>query len=402
MKRSPAKKYKGSVKPNSPKPNSPKPNSIEIHMRDIFSNPTAPYREQWVLNCIQRKLKAMRVPYFKDEMGNIVAGVSGARQLGKSKKLALVAHTDHPGFHLIEKLKPGLWKARWLGGAPPKVKGSTVAVYNPRFPHAVTKGTIKSDKVHGNKDSGFLIEIGKKYRQSSILDASCFGTFDFSGYRRRGNRISTRAADDLAGVAIILSTFERLSPKERRNMVGIFTRAEEIGFRGAIGIIESGILGPQHKIISLEASRQMDGARIGRGPIIRLGDKKTLFDSGITARLDGAAAELSKRDRGFKTQRRIMNGGTCEATVFNLNGIPSSGLAVPLGNYHNQRRDGRPGAEFIDIRDVERAVDLCVQVFRDMAGKNDPMGSFLKLVHREFRKDIRLLKAKLTFAERET
>ena len=68
-----------------------------------------------------------------------------------------------------------------------------------------------------------------------------------------------------------------------------------------------------------------------------------------------------------------MNGGTCEATPFNLHHIKASGIAVPLGNYHNQRPNGKPGPEFIDIRDVERAVALCVEFYRQSAKNIDPI-----------------------------
>src|SRR5439155_1273907 len=102
-----------------------------------------------------------------------------------------------------------------------------------------------------------------------------------------------------------------------------------VGFRGALGIIYGKVFGSQSSVISLEASRQLPGARIGQGPVIRLGDKRTLFDSAVTSRLDLAAAHLQKRNKKFAVQRRIMNGGTCEATPFNLHGTPASGLAVP-------------------------------------------------------------------------
>ena len=139
------------------------------------------------------------------------------------------------------------------------------------------------------------------------------------------------------------------------------------------------------------------GARIGQGPVIRLGDRKTLFDSIVTSRLDEAAATLIRKEKNFKVQRRIMNGGTCEATPFNLHQIKASGIAIPLGNYHNQRPDGKPGAEFIDLRDVERAVQLCVEFFRQSAKNIDPIKDYMKKMASGFESDKKYFQQKVSF-----
>jgi putative aminopeptidase FrvX len=173
-----------------------------------------------------------------------------------------------------------------------------------------------------------------------------------------------------------------------------------VGFRGTLAIIYEKIVGSRNSIISLEASRQLPGARIGHGPVIRLGDKRTLFDSTVTSRLDQAAEHLQKHKKDFKIQRRIMNGGTCEATPFNLHNIRASGIAVPLGNYHNQRPSGGPGPEFIDVRDVEAAVELCVEFYRHIERKLDPINEFLNKLKKDFGRDKSMLRRRIAFKER--
>ena len=95
-----------------------------------------------------------------------------------------------------------------------------------------------------------------------------------------------------------------------------------------------------------------------------------------------------------------MNGGTCEATPFNLHQIKAAGLAVPLGNYHNQRPDGKPGPEYINLKDVESAVLLCVEFFKRMENGKDPMKEYVIQLSKEFRRDAKLLKQKISFVER--
>ena len=107
--------------------------SVEQIMKNIFSQPTAPFRENWVLNSIEMELKNLRVPFFKDHWGNIIAGVKGPKSLKNSKRVALFTHTDHPGFHIEKKLKENLYQARWFGGFPPKTFKSSMAIYNPNF-----------------------------------------------------------------------------------------------------------------------------------------------------------------------------------------------------------------------------------------------------------------------------
>ncbi len=54
-----------------------------------------------------------------------------------------------------------------------------------------------------------------------------------------------------------------------------------------------------------------------------------------------------------------MDGGTCEATPYLLNGWVAGGIAVPLHNYHNQGK-AKIGAEAVHIRDVEGVVGFLV------------------------------------------
>jgi hypothetical protein len=104
--------------------------------------------------------------------------------------------------------------------------------------------------------------------------------------------------------------------------------------------------------ISLEASRHGPGARLGGGPVVRLGDRQGPFAPDGSRRLDAIATRLLQG----RYQRRLMDGGSCEASAMLAHGLPTAGLALPLGNYHNQNLDGgqdasRPGGpapEFVD------------------------------------------------------
>jgi endoglucanase len=142
------------------------------------------------------------------------------------------------------------------------------------------------------------------------------------------------------------------------------------------------------RVIALENSRSFDDSPIGGGPIVRVGDRMSIFSPGLTAAIAKLAEELSggpavplasqrQADRPWKWQRKLMAGGACEATVFCSYGYDATCLCLPLGNYHNmadlsavqaRRHAARPrvGPEFISISDFDGLVDLLVACGRGL------------------------------------
>ena len=86
----------------------------------------------------------------------------------------------------------------------------------------------------------------------------------------------------------------------------LFTRAEEVGFIGAIGATKSGIIPKRSTLLCLENSKSFAESPIGGGPIIRLGDRLSTFDPELNAKLVVIAEALVKQKAGFKFQRKLM------------------------------------------------------------------------------------------------
>lgn len=189
-----------------------------------------------------------------------------------------------------------------------------------------------------------------------------FGTWGLVPFRQRGEMVYTKGADDLVGCAVILCALRELKQRGvQRSVRGFFTRAEEQGFIGTLGMIRGGSVPPSCKIVSVETSKALPGVVLGGGPVIRLGDRSSMFHHGMVIFMDHIARELKNGEPGFAYQRRVMDGGTCEATPYQLKGYVSGGIAVPLHNYHNQGKK-RIGAEGVHLRDVEGAVSLIVEM----------------------------------------
>ena len=188
--------------------------------------------------------------------------------------------------------------------------------------------------------------------------------FDLPDFQLDEEVITMRALDDLAGCASILAALERVvRDRESANLYAVFTRAEEIGLYGARLVAESGVLPYDTIVVSVEASSVIPGVAQGEGPIIRTGDRTSTFNDEAEQVLVSASETLKKTPHGFKVQRHLMTGGTCEASAFGFQGYRVTGLAYALGNYHNATTaisdpDGGVGAEHIRLSDYLGGVEL--------------------------------------------
>lgn len=320
-------------------------------LEKLLSLPTAPFHERFVSSFLCEELKRAGIDYHPDGYGNIVAAYEE-----EESSVACVAHMDHPGFEIVDA-GDGKAVAEWFGGVDAKYFAAAKVVIYDQYSGAV-RGWGVVEEISKNPQ-GRVEKIILSMTGGEVAPGD-FGTWNVTPFRRRGELIYTKGADDLVGCAIVLSVFRELKRKGIRTGVrGIFTRAEEQGFIGTLGMIRNGFLSPATKVISIETSKALPGVALGGGPVIRLGDRTSMFHHKMVLYMDTVAREVQKKDRRFVYQRRIMDGGTCEATPYQLKGHVTGGVAVPLRNYHNQAAT-RIGPETIHLRDVQGAVQFLV------------------------------------------
>jgi endoglucanase len=200
--------------------------------------------------------------------------------------------------------------------------------------------------------------------------------------------------DDLAGAAAAMTMLDALVKKPPRTTVALLlTRAEEVGFIGAIAAAtRSSLLRNSDRIISIECSSAQPFAPQGAGVILRVGDRTSIFNSDFTYFLNEQAQVLAKRDKSFKFQRALMPGGSCEGTVFDAYGFVTGAICVPLGNYHNMDRAKRAIApEHIELGDWQSMVKLFEHVARNAHAFKPGFGSLRKRLETRFKKYERLL-----------
>src|SRR5258708_13636088 len=154
--------------------------------------------------------------------------------------------------------------------------------------------------------------------------------------------------------------------RARVNVIGVISRAEEIGFQGALAVAASRGVPKNSLVISLETSRELPGVKMGGGVILRVGDRASIFDSEATRFLAEVATGLSRGKRSFAFQRGLMSGGTCEATAYQELGFQTAAVCVALGNYHNCAGASRIAAEYVSVSDALGMIELLASAAKAM------------------------------------
>lgn len=332
--------------------------------------PTAPYKEHWLRGQLEEMLSSIPgVVHRRDRWGNVHARLS--RKAGAGP-VVFVAHMDHPGFvvhsvdgHRVEaSFEGGVDDSFFTGGAVRLFRSvdddglkAKIVEFSPRDPDSHSRRIVLETRV----DASDAI-LGMWDLPACSIDADGI--------------LRARGIDDIGGVSAIVAALQLASGRDEAvDFRAMFTRAEEPGYRGALlfcGLRPTSrhsLVPPDSWVISVETSSARPTTPIGGGAILRVGDKSSIFDPGITRAIQEVAEDLT-RLRGVPPLRRaLMDGGTCEATVFNHYGYASGGLCVPLGNYHNMNREtGRIDSEFISIADADALVRAMAELA--LAGRN--------------------------------
>jgi putative aminopeptidase FrvX len=323
-------------------------------LTDLLSLPTSAFNEQYVAGYIRGWAAGRPGLSIKtDEFGNLRLRL----RRGPAAKSPLVfsGHMDHPGFEAQRMIGRGRLRAIWRGGVLPEYfRGAKVRFYTGQ---QWVRGTITSIKIGADpwrrrRVRSVVAAVRKDVAPGSV------GMWDFPDPTVKGTRLYARGCDDVAGVAAIIAALDRLAAG--RGPVDVYatcTRAEEVGFAGAIAGAQNGLIPRNARVVAVETSSEIPGVKMGDGPILRVGDRHAVFTPSLTAFCRQVADDLARADNSFKYQRKLMDAGTCESAAFCEYGHQATGLCVALGNYHNMDKTrNRLGPEYIDLRDWDGLV----------------------------------------------
>src|SRR5436190_15476570 len=168
--------------------------------RSILAQPTAPFHEDAVRAEILMQLAQLPSVHVEhDDFGNVIARYDGC---SGHAEYAFASHMDHPGYVGDE----------FLGGVP------------------------------------------ESYRKKNppTRDFGAFAMWDLPACEVRDGLIHSRACDDLIGCVAILALFQELDrTKAAPTVYGLFSRAEEVGFVGAIHLAKGARVPKDVTIISV-------------------------------------------------------------------------------------------------------------------------------------------------------
>ncbi|MEM9481967.1 MAG: hypothetical protein AAGA58_20130 [Verrucomicrobiota bacterium] len=304
-------------------------------IESIVSQPTAPFHEYHVkAKIVERLENCPHVSLLNDGFGNLIAHYHYG---DNEAHWAFGSHMDHPGWVKRPPDAPPLpddqayldrGEYRFLGGVP--------------APFFETQAPIE--------------EFGD------------FAMWKLPAFELTGdNRVVSRACDDLVGCAAIVAAMEEMSREGiEASCYGIFTRAEEVGFVGACELARNWPLAEDVVFCSIETSVAASRSAMGNGPICRVGDRLSIFDSEATASMLAAA-----KNRRLRVQRALLDRGSCEATALQTYGIKTAGISVPLGNYHNCAPENQIDAEYVSLADIDTLVNLMIAMASEFPPHDD-------------------------------
>ena len=361
---------------------------LSVHRRvlhDMLSIPTAPFAEHKVIEYIERFCgKRKHLKLTRDRAGNVLVRVRIGRRVVR-RPVCITAHLDHPGFVADRMTGEGRLRAFWRGGVPRQYfVGAKVRFdVDGEWVHGVIRSVTPREKRRNRVDTA-VVEVPRDVPTGAV------GMWDLPDPIVRGTRIYARGCDDLAGASAMLCAIDELVRYGKScDAYFLFTRAEEVGFVGAIVACRLKTIPAKCFVVAMETSSERPFAKMGDGPILRVGDKVSTFTHAATAYCHRIARELARADKRFKYQRKLMDGGTCESSAYCTLGYEATGLCVALGNYHNvDAKRKKLAPEYIDLDDFDNVVKWFVELARaprPYTGRDGVLDEQLHKLERRYR-----------------
>jgi endoglucanase len=395
------------------------PASRDLHHRwllELTQIPTAAGREHRVIAWIEHWLaERPHLTLSRDNAGNLHISSNGTRagEAGRGgPPIYFTAHLDHPAFVVERLISADVVQVQFRGGVMDDYfVDARITIHNREGESiGATLTGITPALDPATKSKSYLAKVD---RSTSEIEIGSVAAWELPKAEIRDGIIHTNACDDLAAAAAALAAYDVLrgephahptnEPKDGGLDVRLlFTRAEEIGFIGAIAASRERTMPIGSRVLALENSRSFDDSPIGGGPIVRVGDRLSIFTPALTGAIakraeeiaggpaSPAASQKQSSQPAWKWQRKLMAGGACEATVFCAFGYQATCICLPLGNYHNMAdltavqagkntATPRVGREFVSVADFDGLVDLLVGCGERLPESGAPMSLIEKL-----------------------
>jgi putative aminopeptidase FrvX len=328
-------------------------------LMELTAIPTAAGQEGRVIEWIERwTAKQQGISLKRDKYGNLLLT---QKRKSTKKPIYITAHLDHPAFVVRKQLDDQHLEMEFRGGVNDAYfVGAKIEVFD-NEDNGYT-GTIQSLEPNAKPFKRVVVKLKKGI--AGILLENDIARWKFNPPVVKNGLLHAPACDDLAGVAAAICALDIIAKLPSLGHVGVLlTRAEEIGFVGAIAAAKNRSVPKTSRLLCLETSRSFPDSPIGGGPILRVGDKTSVFCPELT----NAASEIMNAQKSFLWQRKLMPGGTCESTAFCEYGFLSTCVCLALGNYHNMKdidgvlhnkKPAKVAPEVISVNDFHGLVSM--------------------------------------------
>ena len=315
-----------------------------------------------------RHVKGRADQYEKDPLGNRIATLN----LKGDPTVMLAGHMDELGFMVIYINKEGFLYFDTIGGHDLSVisgrrvviqtaNGSVVGVTGKRAIHLMEE----DERKRVPKKHEMWIDIGAKNKEEALQRVAIgdVATYDHEFQRLGGSLATARAFDNKVGAYVVGETLVRLSKEKKiaAMVVSVATVQEEIGVRGAT---TSAYTIHPHLAVAVDVGhatdhpdcdpRKVGETKLGGGPILCRGAN---INHEIFARLKKAAERLKIP---YQVEAEPRPTGTDARAIQMVRGGVATGLvSIPLRYMHTP-------SEVVDLKDVERCVQLLVEFVRGL------------------------------------
>jgi len=319
-----------------------------------------------VLSIIKKELKGHVDEIREDSMGNLIAIKRGGKF-----KVMLAAHMDEIGLMVKYVDEKGFIRFVALGGwYGPTLYNQRVVLHSTKGPVAGVIGgkpphmMDEDERKKGVKIEDMFIDVGAMKRE----DVEALGieigtpvTIDREFTELANNRVTGKAFDNRAGVAMLIKTIQEV--ESPLTIFGVFTVQEEVGLKGArtsaysldpdCAIATDVTIPGDHPGIEMRDAP----CEMGKGPVVTIVDasgRGLIASRKVVRWLKDAAA-----DTQVNIQLEVGSGGTTDATAIYLTkgGIPSTCVCIPSRYIHSP-------VEVIDIHDLQEAIVMLVAALK--------------------------------------
>ncbi len=284
--------------------------------------PTAAGREHRVIRWIENWV-AQRpdLALSTDAAGNLIIQPREpwGDHAAHARPIYITAHLDHPAFVVERIVSPSAVEVSFRGGVMDVFfESAPITLYTADDrPFAATLVEVTNPDNPIAKTYLAELDADNTADQFTVGDV---GTWALPPARiDDNNHLHTHACDDLAALAAAIAAYEHLrelnaqNPGQGEDVRLLFTRAEEIGFVGAIAACKHNTIPQGARLIALENSRSFPDSPIGGGPIVRVGDRISVFSPVLTAAIAKRAEDITGKPaqpRATETQGTTARAGT--------------------------------------------------------------------------------------------